>query len=205
MTTMTTTQLLERHADAWREATRHPFLDGVRTGDLPAHQFEAWLAQDHHFVSDLVPFQARLLARSPRPAQKVLADGLVALVAELGWFEEQAGKRGLDLPAPRHPTTAAYGKLLDDLDGAAYPVALLALWALERAYLDAWTFAAPGGGPYRDVVAHWVTPQFAAYVAGLALAANQAADTQTLREEGPAEEAFLRVARLERDFWAIGG
>ena len=33
---MPVAELLSRHADAWRGATAHPFLDAVREGTLPA-------------------------------------------------------------------------------------------------------------------------------------------------------------------------
>lgn len=198
---MKAAELLARHVDSWRGATRHPFLDGVRTGDLPAGAFAGWLVQDYLYVCDLLPFQARLLARSPRPAQEVLAGGLVALVAELAWFERQAEERGLDLGTPRHPAAVAYRDLLAELDRAPYGVALLALWAMERAYLDAWTSAAPGQGAYREAVERWTDPGFGTYVGAL----EQAADAlSTPGEEAAAEEAFLRVARLERDFWSVG-
>ena len=62
-----------RHATAWSHATRHPFLEAVRDGPLTESAFEAWLAQDYRFVSDLLAFQGRLLARAPRrtPAYRV--------------------------------------------------------------------------------------------------------------------------------------
>src|SRR3712207_9581992 len=75
-------ELLFRHPDAWRAATRHPFLDAVRDGTVPVAAFDTWLVQAARFVADLLRFQARLLARAPRPAQAVLAGGLVALVDE---------------------------------------------------------------------------------------------------------------------------
>jgi len=198
---MRAAELPSRHADAWRAATRHPFLDGVRTGTLPAQAFAAWLAQDYRFVSDLLPFQARLLARSDRSGQEVLAGGLVALVAELGWFERQAQERGLELSVPRGSVTAAYRDCLDELERGPSEVALLALWALERAYLEAWRSAAPGDADYREFVAHWTTPAFAGYVAALEAAADEALGPAHQRA---AEAAFLAVARLERDFWAAG-
>jgi formylaminopyrimidine deformylase / aminopyrimidine aminohydrolase len=61
-------ELLVRHADAWARATRSPFLDAVRDGSLPPAVFDTWLVQDAHFLGDLLRFQARLLARAPRPA-----------------------------------------------------------------------------------------------------------------------------------------
>lgn len=200
---MKVSELIKRHAETWRKATRHPFLDGVRDGGLPEGAFEAWLVQDYLFVTDLLIFQSRLLARAPRPAQAVIIGGLVALEEELGWFEGLAADRGLALDAPRHPTTAAYRDLLCDLEDASYTAGIVALWAAERAYLDAWRGAAPGHPDYRPFVEHWTVPDFAGYVAGLGEVADAALDGATGEERGGAEEAFLAVARLERDFWAM--
>jgi thiaminase/transcriptional activator TenA len=187
--------LLARHADAWGRATRSPFLDAVRDGTLPPAAFDTWLVQDAHFLDDLLRFQARLLARAPRPAQAVLAGGCVALVEELDWFTRVAADRGLDLAAPRLPATVAYADLLDRLDGAGVPTALTALWAVERAYLDAWTGALPGAEEYREFVEHWTVPGFAAYVSGLETAADGAGP--------PDDAAFLRVAEAEAAFWGM--
>ena len=95
----------------WTAATRHPFLDAVRAGTITDSAFDRWLGQDALFVGDLLTFQARLLARAPRPAQGVLAGGCVALVAELDWFEVQAARRGIGLGQPVLPATFAYGEL----------------------------------------------------------------------------------------------
>lgn len=194
-------ELPVRHPDTWRAATRHPFLAAVRDGTLPAAAFATWLAQDYLFVGDLLVFQARLLARAPRPAQAVLAAGLVALEAELTWFEQQAERHGLRLTTVRHPVTDAYHRYLLTLDSAPVAVALTALWALERAYLEAWQSAAPGAPEYRAFVDHWTVPAFAEYVTGLARAANAAVATGN--DARQAEAAFLRVAELERDFWQM--
>jgi thiaminase/transcriptional activator TenA len=185
--------LLARHAEAWARATRHPFLQAVREGTLPAGAFDTWLVQDAHFVADLLRFQARLLARAPRTAQPVLAAGCVALVEEQAWFDEQAAARGLDLGGPRLAATEAYAGLLERLDGADVPTALTALWTIERTYLDAWSWALPGAPAYRAFVEHWTVPAFAAYVAGLEAAADEA---------GPArDEIFLEVVDAETAFW----
>jgi thiaminase/transcriptional activator TenA len=196
-------ELLEHHPDAWREATRHPFLDAVREGTLPAGAFEAWLIQDYLFVADLLVFQSRLLARAPRPAQAALTGGLVAVEAELTWFEEKAGERGLKLETPRHPTTTAYRNFLFSLEGEAYAVGITALWALERAYLEAWRNAAPDHPDYREFVEHWTTQEFADYVAGLEKAASYTLDPRVERERERTEAAFLRITSLERDFWEM--
>jgi formylaminopyrimidine deformylase / aminopyrimidine aminohydrolase len=195
------TELLQRHAGAWRAATGHPFLAGVRDGSVPVAAFDTWLVQDARFVADLLRFQARLLARAPRPAQAVLATGLGSLVAELDWFDGQAGARGLDLTAPALPATRAYAALLDRLDRADVGTALMALWVVERTYLDAWSQARPGAPAYREFVEHWTTPGFAGYVAGLESAADAAAAGSPADARPAREQVFLEVVAAETAFW----
>jgi formylaminopyrimidine deformylase / aminopyrimidine aminohydrolase len=189
---MAASDLRLRHPQDWRAATRHPFLDGVRDGRLPPGAFIAWLQQDYLFVNDLLAFQSRLLAAAPRRAQSVLAAGLVAIEAELTWFEEQLARRGLPPTVPRHPTTDTYRVKLDDLLTEPFEVGITALWALELTYLEAWRGAAPAASMYSEFVEHWTSPAFADYVAGLEIHAT---------DSPAAEAAWVRIARLEREFW----
>ncbi len=184
--------MLDLPPDLYAAATRAPFLDAVRHGTLPPEALDAWLAQDALFVADLLTFQSRLVARAPRTAQGVLAGGVVALVEELAWFDDLAARRGLVLDVAPSPPTAAYADLLQRLDAAPYPDAVAALWLLERVYLDAWTGAAPGAEPHRELVEHWTTPGFASYVADLE-ALTATADPGLLRE----------VLVLEAAFWPV--
>jgi thiaminase/transcriptional activator TenA len=175
----------------WTAATRHPFLDGVRDGTIADDEFNRWLAQDAMFVADLLVFQARLLARAPRPAQGVLAGGCVALVEELDWFEVQARERGVALDQPALEATLAYRDLLHRLDTMPVDVALTALWVIERVYLLAWSSAVSSGSPLRDFVEHWTAPGFAAYVDALGELATP---------EGK-DEVVAEVLRCEVAFW----
>ena len=150
--------------DLWTAATRHPFLDAVRDGTITDAAFDRWLCQDALFVADLLIFQSRLLARAPRIAQRVLAGGCLALVAELDWFEEQAVRRGTDLHADPLPATLAYRALLQRLDSEPFDAAVTALWVIERVYLLSWLSAAPAAAPLDEFVDHWTTPDFAGYV-----------------------------------------
>ena len=193
---MDVVQLLQRHAGQWSRATRHPLLLAVRDGGLAPAAFDTWLAQDYRFVDALLGFQARLLGRAPRHAQAVLAGGLVALVEELSWFERLAVERDIDLTATPRPATVGYGQLLNELDKAQFPLALTMLWAIERTYLDAWSFAAPGAAAYRAVVEHWTTPGFAAYVDALAVAA-----THTQPDQAAVDQNLPRVIDAEIAFW----
>ncbi len=192
---MPVADLLSHHPDAWRGATRHPFLDAVRDGTIPVAAFDTWLVQDARFVADLLRFQSRLLARAPRSAQRVLAGGALALVDELDWFERLAADRGLDLSVAPLPCTTAYAALLERLDAASYADALGCLEVVERVYLEAWRSALPGAPAYAELVEHWTTPGFAAYVDGLAAVVERA---------GPPDEALVAdVLRQEAAFWQM--
>lgn len=177
--------------DLWAAATHHPFLAAVRDGTLATASFDRWLAQDALFVADLLTFQARLLARAPRPAQEVLAGGCAALVAELDWFDGHAAQRGLAPDPDPLPTTLAYRELLGRLDSEPFDAAVTGLWVIERVYLLSWTSARSAESPYAEFIEHWTVPEFAGYVDGLAALA------QPQRYAGLVDE----VLRLEVEFW----
>jgi len=159
---------------------------------VPPHAFNRWLVQDYLFVRDLLVFQSELRAKAPSPAEPVLTVGIDALDAELTWFVAQATERGISLEASRLPATDAYRLAMGRWLGGGSGPALTALWALERAYLDAWRGARPGAPAYRSFVEHWTQSEFASYVDGLAAVAD---------ESPQAEAAFLEVCKLERAFW----
>ncbi|MGB3681663.1 MAG: TenA family transcriptional regulator, partial [Rubrobacteraceae bacterium] len=98
---------------------------------------------------------------------------------------------------------AAYRDFMNGLEDEPYPVGIVALWSLERAYLEAWRGAAPGGADYQEFVGHWTTQEFADYVAGLERIASFSLQSADEEERQRAESAFLQVCRLEHDFWEM--
>ncbi|WP_119069286.1 TenA family transcriptional regulator [Rubrobacter indicoceani] len=200
---MDTGDLLKKHDDLWRESWEHEFIVGVREGNLPDGVFDTWLVQDYLFVAGAMSYQARLVPRAPRWDQAPIIGGLVALEQELTWFEGMAKSRGLLLDDMPHPHSAAYVRFLQSLEIESYIVNAVALWAVEQAYLDAWTNAAPGAEDYRDFVEHWTDPKFAEYIGALRSSADRALSRADERQAHRAEDAFVSVARLERDFWNI--
>lgn len=190
---MNGSELVARHPERWRAATKHPFLEGVRDGSLPRIAFQTWLAQDYLFVFDLLRFQARLLSIAPRAAEHALAAGLVALEAELSWFDGQAKRHRLPLASERHPVTDAYRQRLWSWAEAWKP-GITALWTAERAYLESWSWVAPGAPAYREFVEHWTHPDFAAYVQDL---------ERLVDSGGPDAGAFVTICGFERDFWEM--
>ena len=197
---MKTSDLIARYPEEWHAATHHPFLDGVRTGDLPEAAFNRWLEQDYLFVHCLLRAQAMVLADAPRGGLLVLAQGLAALAAELDWFEGHLAARGLNRAAALLPACRDYCRFLTAIGNAEYPKSILALWAVERAYLEAWSGVRPGAPAYREFVGHWTVPEFAAYVDGLAAAAD---DVLAAGGHADLEQTFLAVARHEAAFWQM--
>ncbi|MDR5709523.1 MAG: TenA family transcriptional regulator [Armatimonadota bacterium] len=195
--------LVEAVADRWQKATRHPFLAAVRDGTLPHQAFATWLVQDYHFVRELLPFQARLLAQAPRRDQAVLARGILALVEELEWFEEQAAKRGLLLQVPVHPICRSYVNFLWALSSGPYAAQIVSLWALERIYFEAWSGARPGAEPYREFVEHWTHPDFERYVQELLAAAEHALAEATPKEQEAVRDALTQTVEHEIRFWEM--
>ncbi|GAC1693263.1 MAG: hypothetical protein PVS3B1_31910 [Ktedonobacteraceae bacterium] len=193
--------LLLRHREAWHAATRHPLRDAVRDGTIDAPIFATWLVQDYLFVADELTYQARLLARAPRRDQKLLISSLQGIESELNWFESHAQARSLALNAAHYPTTSAYRDFLNSLEQKPYVVALTALWAVERAYLESWQSALPGHAHYREYIEHWANADFEHFVNELEMAAEAAIEASNSADE--VETVFLSVARLEQEFWEM--
>ena len=182
--------------DLWSQATKAQFLSAIRDGNLPQEAFGRWLVQDYLFARGATTFLAVTMAKTPRPAQKVLISGLTALDSELDWFEENAQKRGLDLNASPHQTCRRY---VDFLVASAYSqpfeVLLAILYGAEVSYLRAWS-ALEATGPYAEFIQRWSNAQFVEYVRQLLRLCEQFrhADQQA---------QFNEVLRHERDFWRM--
>jgi thiaminase len=143
--------------------------------------------------------QARLLAATPRYAQGLLAQNVVALEAELTWFEGRAKELGLSLNAEPQPVTAAYGAFMETFEQLPFAAAMTATWAIERAYLESWQSALPAQPEYREYVERWTNPGFASFVGELEKVTARALEAGDADKE--VEAAFLQVAELERQFW----
>jgi thiaminase/transcriptional activator TenA len=180
----------------WREATSSSFLDAIAAGRLPKEAFNRWLAQDYHFASGLMAFQALALSRAPRLSHATLIAGLQALDTELAWFESHAAGRGLDLDQPLHPICRRYTNFLIRCAYTDEPATLLAvLFGVEVSYLAAWRALDPSG-PYAEVIERWSNTAFRDYVERLRGLADPG--------RGPvAQQRFNDVLRHEREFWRM--
>ncbi|MEO0757767.1 MAG: TenA family transcriptional regulator [Cyanobacteria bacterium J06648_16] len=201
--TLTCAQLLKTHTTAWKSATVHPFLQACQQGSITPQQFDTWLVQDYLFVLEFTRMAARLLAIAPIDHFDTLLGGMVALKDELLWFQSQATARSLNLSVARQPTCQTYCEFMASLVDQPYVVQATAFWSIELAYNQGWQRHSPMPEPYAEFADRWGNPGFTDYVKLLESQANSALADASAAEQETAEQSFVRVAELEKDFWQM--
>lgn len=201
--TITCKQLLQNHSQAWHEATVHPFLEQLPLLGIEPRQFNTWLVQDYLFVVEFTRMVARILAIAPSHHFDVLLAGLSALKDELIWFKEKAAERQLNLKTEKQPTCTEYCQYMESLAAMPYPVQATALWAIEFAYNQGWQLPGKMPEPYNEFADRWGNTGFTEYVSMLEKQADESLKEASENIQNQAEEAFLKVARLEKDFWQM--
>lgn len=195
--------LLATHAEEWRQATVHPFLQQCQQGTIEAQQFNTWLVQDALFVIAFTRMAARLLSVAPPTHFDTLLGGLGAIKDELLWFQAKAEERSLDLSSSRQQTCQRYCEFMQGLADQSYTVQATAFWAIELAYNQGWQKHSPMPEPYTEFADRWGNPGFTEYVKVLEQQADSSLVGASENERSQARKVFLEVARLERDFWQM--
>nr|WP_275402585.1 hypothetical protein [Streptomyces sp. SID13031] len=188
-------------AATWRRILDHPFVSRTSAGSLPKATFDRWIAEDYFFVQSFHRYLEELSAAAPDDeARKVLAGGLAALVPELALFEQAAAVRGIDLAGEPSLLNLGYSSYLFTSVGEGWPVGITVLYAVEKAYYDAWASVRDTTGAdtqYAGFIANWSSPEFAAYVEQLAELVDRESLTPAMTL------AFDRVLRFELAFWDL--
>ena len=203
MTALTCATLIQNHPQAWESATVHPFLQSCQQGAITTDQFNTWLIQDYLFVTEFTRLAAQLLTAAPVSHFDTLLSGLVAIKDELLWFQAKAKERSLSLDTPRQDTCKTYCEFMQSQTTAPYAVLATTFWAIELAYNQGWQLHSPMPAPYTEFADRWGNPGFTDYVKLLEQQADSALSTATATEQQQAEQAFLKVAQLEKDFWQM--
>ena len=106
----------------------------------------------------------------------------------------------MDLAVEPSLLNLGYSAYLFTSVGEGWPVGITVLYAVEKAYYDAWASVRDTTGPdtkYARFIANWSSPEFAAYV-------DQLADLVDREPLTPAMTlAFDRVLRFELAFWDL--
>lgn len=195
-----------RDADAWRRATTSPFLDGIRSGNLPEDAFVRWLEQDRIFLVGLTRAWAGVLTSAPEMHHDLLASGIRAFVDEVSWLGEHVPSGDLGSVEPLGATTAYVDWLLD-VASAPFAVAMSALWVVEAAYLEAWRGVADDASrmnaAHSEFVAHWSNAEFGEFVDTLEEVADAALAGSDDGTRSWASVAVATTLAHEEAFWGM--
>ncbi|KAG7085859.1 hypothetical protein E1B28_003393 [Marasmius oreades] len=219
-------------------AVKHDFLTAAGTGTLDHKLLALWLSQDKIYATQGYPrFIGSLIANMAynKPhivnmteedayhyVLKVLIFCLENVGREIDFFEATAGKWNLDLTGWKERMgTRDY---LNEMDrvvqeyGPGIEHGLVFLWAMERVYLDAWSYVntqlqASGLQPSHSptitattsFAANWSNDEFIGFVERLAAIV----DSLDIAPDSPAwkacENIWSKVVELEVKFWPESG
>lgn len=201
-----TAALLEAERAALERIANEPFLSGFAKGSLPDACLNAWLREDWHFVTAMRRTLGTLVVNGPDEATVDLVGGAFPVIrAELDRFEEEIGRRGVDVGNAPGRVVADFNDAVESAFAAGPASALASYWSLEHAYWWAWSRVREQigiSGPYGGWIDNWSSPEFAAFVSDLADLADRHSDLQTAAPI--ASDVFARERGLWRYLWDIG-
>ena len=138
-----TDRLVEANRGLWAAMAGHPFVLGLAEGTVPDGALQAWVQQDRVFVVEERRVVAALRAHGlPSRLDDLLADLDRSLVVEAEAFAQAAAEHGVAPDAEPWPVCLGYVSYLRCAAFDGVLEGLTALYAAERAYLDAWTAVA---------------------------------------------------------------
>ncbi|KAI1356993.1 heme oxygenase-like protein [Xylaria sp. FL0043] len=237
-------------ADLYRRATQSPFLRLGGLGRLPRNTLSEWLSQDRLYAQAYVRFIGSLISCVKLPNEvdakgasatlqwqilTLLRECLTGIMRELRFFEKTANSYGLNLAAVDpgahafgpDPTTKYYIALLDSFTNASREESprtlfdgLVVLWATEKAYLTAWSYASQsspnqdfeedldGGALRKHFIPNWTSQSFRDFVKEIqacldAYAESHSGEDNTDARFVTAAAMIKKVFVLEEHFWPM--
>ncbi|KAF8962610.1 heme oxygenase-like protein [Flammula alnicola] len=222
---------------SYAAATQHSFLAQAGNGTLPLERLALWLSQDRIYAAHAYPrFIGSLISRIPfqesdsisgpkerwnEETLKVLVKCLDNIVREVDFFRDTSQKWGLDMEAwnQRKGTRDYTAEMVRVASSASLNEGLIFLWAMEKVYLDAWSYVAEGmqcaspnssSGDARVSAVHsfavnWSSPEFEAFVNTLQDIVDSLDIQKGTEAWSRAEAIWSRVVELEVGFWPKEG
>ncbi len=169
---MTTQEFWLQNRDLADACLKHPFVQGIATGQLPRASFQVFVAQDAYFLEAFARAYALALARCPdREGIGVLKDLLVGVFDELALHRRYAERWGISLEPEPLASTLAYTDFLlrtASLEPVGHTAA--AMTPCMRLYAWLGQQLAPKldlDSPYREWVESYSSPDVQALAARL--------------------------------------
>ncbi|KAG8700821.1 hypothetical protein FRC09_005736 [Ceratobasidium sp. 395] len=228
---LTSYLLSQTSSPAYLAATTHPFLKQAGEGTLRTQTLVHWLYQDRIYAAHAYPrFIGMLIAKIPFETKDLASFGsdvsslegrnrqiLESLTFSLGnistevkFFEKTAAKFGASavgggVEAEREATRNYCSEMVSVASLGSLEEGLVFLWAMEKMYLDSWTFASKQATQHSreagDFIENWTSKEFVKFVDSLEKLVD-------LMEVQPgtdgwrrAEAVWDRVIELEVTFW----
>ncbi|KAH8807645.1 hypothetical protein F5884DRAFT_789754 [Xylogone sp. PMI_703] len=223
-----TEHLFALDPEKFKVATQSKFLEKAGNGTLSKEILQEWLAQDRLYAQAYIRFASLLLANLPLPStvspnhiNERLVDLIIGAITnvrrELKFFETVASHHGLVLEASTVGAgVRAYRDLFTSIgeeiekDECSILDGFVLLWATEKCYLDAWTYAstfsAPvssppeqdcdGGALRKEFIPNWSSPDFKQFVDKCAEAVDEI--WAGLQEERNGE------LLVKKSWWGLG-
>lgn len=207
-------------AEAWATAApwfdaivRHPFVTGLGDGTLPREVFVRYLVDDSHYLVRYASALTTVAGRWPEPsgAAMLARFGAGAVEAERALHAALLDDAGVDLDgvglAEPSPTCLAYVSTLQSWAALApVGVAVAGLLPCFRIYAEvgarlADSLAARPDHPYREWLAMYADPAFAADARRADELADDAAGRATEAERAAMHDAYALATRFEWMFW----
>ncbi len=169
---MTAQELWQRNRDLGDACLKHPFVQGIATGQLARASFQVFVAQDAYFLEAFARAYALALAKSPdREGIGVFKDLLVGAFEELALHRSYAERWGINLEPEPLASTRAYTDFLlrtASLESVGHTAA--AMTPCMRLYAWLGQQLAPKldpDSPYREWVETYSSPDVQALAARL--------------------------------------
>lgn len=204
-------------APDWDDYTHHPFVEGLRRGDLPRAQFLHYLRQDYIFLIHFARAWALAAAKGERLAEIQAAAATVQALAhvEMPLHVQICAREGIDaatleateeapanLAYTRYVLEAGYSGDFLDLMAALAPCVL--------GYGEIGARLQGSGGPYSDWIETYAGKDYQdlCHDVGLlidgALEHRLGPDWVELPRARRLAARFSTATRLERGFWQMG-
>ncbi|EJD02562.1 heme oxygenase-like protein [Fomitiporia mediterranea MF3/22] len=220
----------------YKLATQHLFLQAARTQSLDSALLSLWLSQDRIYAAHGYPrFIGGLITKIPFSSEhsidgererknqrilSVLTYSLENVVREADFFMKSAQKYGLNIEGwKERAATRAYCAEMARLSGwGSLEEGLVFLWAMEKLYLDSWTFVAQGlpdraaaatqnstNQAIHDFAKNWSNKEFIKFVDDLAELVDDLNIDPDSELGARAKRVWERVVELEIEFWPQAG
>ncbi|KAF8330586.1 heme oxygenase-like protein, partial [Cantharellus anzutake] len=217
----------------YEEATKHPFLDAARKGTIDSDLLSFWLSQDRIYAAHGYPrFIGGLITKIPFLSQhkigsvqetnnqrilSLLSFSLQNIVQEADFFQKSAQKYGLQIEGwKERAATRNYLAEMARVDSwGSLEEGLVFLWAMEKLYLDSWSFVASGilgqdkedgkdsnaQRAVKDFARNWSNKEFIKFVDKLAELVDDLEIDPILETGRRIKVVWDRIVELEIEFW----